>query len=347
MLTSFSCAEQATQLSYFTNSSDASASVALNDRLFLIADDEKNILRIYDIKKQGTPVAEYDANPFLKTFGDSPEADIEAATTHGKRIYLITSHGRNKDGKIRPNRQRFFALDFEIKDDTVTLTPVGNPCTDLLQKIIQQPWAKDMGLVKAAGSAKKDQNLAPKEQGINIEGLAASPDGKTLYIAFRNPRPIDPNTSLPMALIIPLKNPDSLLEDSMAPEFDIPILVNLNGLSVRSLEYVNFRNEFLIIAGPQDSSNIFALYSWTAKPAENPALINIQNTLEENFNPEALAIFESSRRMLLLSDDGTLPVQIENPNQCIEGEMNKDGSCPNKFLTDPQMKKFRAVWLEL
>ncbi|MCE6966894.1 hypothetical protein, partial [Cereibacter sphaeroides] len=42
--------------------------------------------------------------------GKNPEADLEGLSRIGDTVYAITSHGRNKDGKFRPNRHRLFAL---------------------------------------------------------------------------------------------------------------------------------------------------------------------------------------------------------------------------------------------
>ena len=39
------------------------------------------------------------------------EADFEDAARIGNRIYVIESHGRNKDGKLDRARYRFFGMD--------------------------------------------------------------------------------------------------------------------------------------------------------------------------------------------------------------------------------------------
>ena len=53
--------------------------------------------------------------------------------------------------------------------------------------------------------------------------------------------------------------------------------------------------------------------------------------------------FENSEMLVLLSDDGTLPVSVIDASQCAEGELNADGTCPNKFLLDADKKTFRAI----
>jgi hypothetical protein len=49
----------------------------------------------------------------------------------------------------------------------------------------------------------------------------------------------------------------------------------------------------------------------------------------------------------MLSDGGGLRIKVDDASQCMEGKLNDDGTCPNKFLTDPNKKTFRAIWLKL
>src|SRR5687768_15731187 len=96
---------------------DASAAVPVGSNLFVVANDEDNILRIYKSDESGTAIYSQDLSSFLQINPKNPEADIEGATLIKNRIYWITSHGANKDGKQRPNRHRFFATDIEANDD--------------------------------------------------------------------------------------------------------------------------------------------------------------------------------------------------------------------------------------
>ena len=50
---------------------------------------------------------------------------------------------------------------------------------------------------------------------------------------------------------------------------------------------------------------------------------------------------------VLVSDSRTKtsPNRTPNSSDCPEGELNDDGTCLNKFLTDPDKKTFRATWL--
>jgi hypothetical protein len=55
--------------------------------------------------------------------------------------------------------------------------------------------------------------------------------------------------------------------------------------------------------------------------------------------------FKDSDRLLLLSDDGSLPIKIAGPHECMEDEYREDGTCQNKYLLNPKRKTFRGIWL--
>ncbi len=333
----------------FYTASDASAAIAISKDFAIIADDENNILRMYNLTG-GQPVYSYDLTKFLQVEQEHPESDIEGAALVNKRIYWITSHGRNTDGKLRPNRYRFFATDFEINDLNVTVKPAGKFYDKLVHAMLTDDNLQGLGLYEAAmiGAklTKKDlKKLAPKEDGLNIEALCASADNNTLYIGLRNPRPVDRATGRPRALVIPLKNADDIVDKEALPVFGKPILWDLAGLGIRSMEFSPFHKSYFIIAGSSKESGPFALYRWSGDINDAPRLVKDLNL--DDFSPESLVPFTDSSKLLLISDDGTLPVTIADPNECYPGELNANGTCPNKFLFDSSKKTFRALWLDI
>jgi hypothetical protein len=287
---------------------------------------------------------------FLAIAPDHPEADIEAAAMVGDRIYWITSHGRNKNGKLRPSRYRFFATTLTRTPKAVAIAPAGVPCSDLLRQMLKTPWAGTMGLRDAARLyeprlKKKDrEKLAPKKQGLNIEALAAAPDGKTLYIGFRNPRPLGPVTKRPCALVVPLTNAPAVIEKGDAGAFGEPILWDLGGLGLRSMEYSPRHSAFFFIAGPYDGAGACALYRWSGNRKDQPRLV--RKIVAAGFTPEALMPLRNSDKLLILSDDGTLRVRISHPSECLPGELIDSRTCLNKHLVDPQKKTFRAMYIQ-
>ncbi|UCE99440.1 MAG: DUF3616 domain-containing protein [Planctomycetota bacterium] len=333
-------------LTYY-GTSDASAAVALGQSMFIVADDENNILRVYNTNQTGLPVFSYDWTQFLDIDPKHPEADIEGATLLGDYIYWITSHGRNQDGRIRPSRYRFFATKVDVKNDDLTITPVGVSCKSLVHELVKDETMRKLDLGKATQfdrvklPDKQRKKLAPKQEGLNIEALCSSTDAKTIYIGFRNPRP---NSK---AIVVPLSNPQRVIEMQEQPLFARPILWDLKGLGIRAMEYSDFYKAYFIIAGPHNDKPSFVLYRWSGKMDDPPKLVRELHLNKYNFTPEAMFTFKDSEKFFLLSDDGTLPIDVSDASECMPGRLLEDGKCPNKYLTDPNRKTFRAIWLQL
>jgi hypothetical protein len=333
----------------YRGSSDASAAVAVAEDMFIVADDENNTLRIYRIAPGGLPLFAYNTNQFLDIEPKHPEVDIEGATRIGQRVYWISSHGRNRNGKIRPNRYRFFATSIESEDTKMSIAPVGKPCKTFVHSLV---GSEKMNHLKLDAVTRLDDDempkrqrrkLAPKQQGLNIESLCACADGKTIYIGLRNPLFIDRASRQAGAIVIPLKNPDAVLEKNQTPSFGKPILLNLDGLGIRSMEYSHFHQVYFIVAGSSDDRSQFALYRWSGQEESLPVLVNRLN--EANLSPEAIVTFESSGGLLILSDDGSLRIEVDGPWECAKGRFGKDGTCQNKHLINPVKKTFRGFWL--
>jgi hypothetical protein len=294
----------------FHGACDASGAVSLDARHFAVADDEDNVLRVYDAEKGGPPLFDVDVSSELGLKKKkNPESDIEAATRLGERAYWLTSHGRTKSAKRHPDRFRFFATELPRRGKDPKL--IGEPYRSLIDDMIADPRLAPFKLEAAA-------ELAPKDEGgINLEGLTATPDGKVL-IGFRNPIPDSG------ALIVPLENPAEIMEGE-AVRLGEPLLLPVGGAGIRGLSL--WHGEYLVIAGPFDGNGVSHLYRWDGKgaPRLEPGL-NFAN-----FNPEGFFTPEERSDILLLSDDGT---------RKIEGK-----DC--KALKDDDLKRFRGLWLSL
>jgi hypothetical protein len=261
---------------------DASAAEALDANTFVVASDEDNVLRIY-ARNQPQPTQQIDLDDFLRAGGQ--ESDIEASARIGERIYWITSHGRNRKGKDRPSRQRFFATDIVLRGGKTSIVPAG-AYVGLLDDLLDAPQLKRYALDEAS-------MLPPKELGaLNIEGLAATSDGK-LLVGFRNPIPGG------KALIVPIENPAEIISGTKAV-LGQPIELDLGGLGIRSLERVD--KVYLIVGGPYGSSGRFRLYKWSGSPAETPN--EVQGIDFKDLHPEALFAIPGTDMIQILSDDG-------------------------------------------
>src|SRR5260221_3235068 len=127
---------------------DASAAVALNKDLFAVANDEDNSIRVYRTHEPGLPVRSFNLSLFLGVEGKRLESDLEGAAWLGDRIFWITSHGRNHEGKYRRNRHYFFATTWN--EAATQLVPVGQPYQHLLRDMTRDPRLKPFKLAAAS-----------------------------------------------------------------------------------------------------------------------------------------------------------------------------------------------------
>jgi hypothetical protein len=296
----------------FRGMCDASGAVVLDATHFAVADDEDNVLRVYDGEKGGDPVYSVDVSrslalPIKKK---TPEADIEAATRVGDRALWLTSHGRSSKGKLQPSRFRFFATTAPAHG--FELAPVGTAYQSLLQDMISAPQLARFNLGGAA-------QLAPKAAGgLNIEGMTARPDGTSVLIGFRNPVPDE------KALLVPLLNPLRVITGDKA-QLGEPQLLDLGGRGVRSLGL--WRGQYLIMAGASGAGHRSLLFVWDGNTLPRP-----MTALDlSDINPEAFVSRDEQDEVMFLSDDGQVKV---------------DGA-PCKKLTDRSKKQFRGLWVRV
>lgn len=274
---------------------DASTAVAVGSNRFLVSNDEKNKLWLYQVDKP-EPVAELDVKPHLVLQGDK-EADIEGSAMLGDTLYWITSHGRNKKGELDPNRYQLFVLTPKVgPDGAISLTATGKPYTQLMQDMLEEPRLSPFKLAPLTPAV--DKQLAPEASGsTNIEGLAAW-RGSQLLIAFRNP------VRGGKALLVPLENPAGVIKvPAEKARFGDPFQLDLQGRGIRSIEYWPTRDAYLIVAGPFNDEGAFQLYRWCGDPAHQPEAIEGADL--SGLRPEAIVIDpEHPDEILLLSDDG-------------------------------------------
>lgn len=304
------------QVVVHTGPCNASTALPLGSGFFVVADDEGKppvTLRLYRSGQGGKAVGEGTIpSPAVAPVDDGHlELDLEGSAQIGPLAYWIGSHGaaegkggkgkKKEDsglvGEPRPNQQRLFATTLGVRADgktmALTVVPMGRAYTTLIDDLAADPRYGRFGLAAAA------QRPAKAKGGLNIEGLASTPKG-ALLIGFRNPLPEG------KALLATLSNPNGVMGGEKAMFAD-PVLLDLGGQGIRSLERVNAN--LLIVAGPAEGSGgktpPSTLYRWSEQLEQAPVKLRTFTPMAgESVNPEAL--FVQDNTLVVLSDDGNL-----------------------------------------
>ncbi len=270
-----------------TGMSGASAAIFLDAGRVVVASDEDNRLRVYDPSTSQPAMTAWDASPWLHLRGRNLECDLEGAARVGNRIYWIGSHGRNKDGKYRSNRHRFFATDVTETPQGPQLRSIGTPCSTVVSALLTNSALSFLHLDTAAA-------LPPDAKGgLSIEALAARPDG-SLWIGFRGP------LAKGKALLVPLLNPDATLEGH-APQFGPPTRLDLGGRGLRDMAWTG--SEWILVAGATGGDQKGTkLFRWNGE-GSLPSALDLPGL--KNLHIEAVAVppEQPVRRLLLCSDD--------------------------------------------
>jgi hypothetical protein len=234
-----------------------------------------------------------------------------------QRIYWISSHGHDSDGKRDPNRCRFFATDLARRH----LAPCGESYARLLDDMIASEALAPLELGRL-----DEQLLSPKQGGLNIEGMTARPDG-ALLLGLRSPL-LDRR-----AVLLPFLNPDAVIEGREPARFDAPIALDLQGNGIRDVTYDAARRVFVVLGGASGRGRGRALYVWSGRQDDDPIPVDV--TIPRDFNAEALFVDEETGYVRVFSDDGTRLV-------------GSGGRKPksNKALKDGR-RSFRSLWLVL
>ena len=253
---------------------EASAGAFLDDKHFVVASDETNVLQLYE---RGKPDPIGDGIDMV-SFTSFEKSDLEAAAVVGDRVYWMSSHSLTKKGNDKDERKVFFATRIDASGGRPTLTPVGTVATDLRK-----------ALLEAAGVKKKR---------LNIEALAATPNGE-LLIGLRGPLRDDD-----MALVVPFRNPAAVVEQGAAPDFGEAVPIDLRGRGLRSMDLIPGGGaHYVIVAGPVPDEDGFDVFRWDG-PGTKPK--KIKNVDLDGLRPEGAMVVPGTNLVQLLSDDGDI-----------------------------------------
>jgi hypothetical protein len=306
----------------FTGSCDGSGVAMIDTGRIVTISDEENILRIYPLAGgRDDPGRRLDIG---RSLGILKEGDFEAGARIGNIIYWIGSFGANVDGQAEASRRRLLA---------VTVSPGGSlafagaaPATlfDVVVKDVLAPFG-----FATAGS------LPPKAKGgLNIEGLAPTPDGD-LLLGFRNPL-VTPASGQPKAIVARLSAPHALmrLNDTDAarpvgrrtpsPRIRSVELLDLGGRGIRDIAFRAKQSDYFILAGAINGARNFALYRWgggRSRPVRIKAAFG-------DLMPEGMSVLPDGR-LLVLSDDDSRAAGL---GRCKDLPANR-GSFRGEILT--------------
>ena len=250
---------------------EASAAARLDGRHFAVASDETETLTLYE-RGRATPVGSVE---------HANVTDIEASARIGDVIFWQTSHSLNREGQDKPKRKLLFATTV-APGSSPALVPAGVEFRNLRSMI-----APALGLDEAA--------LMPT---LNIEGLAATPEGD-LLIGLRAPLSADGRAQL-----VRIRDPLALVglgpAGVQARAEAVPPL-DLQGRGIRSIELVGTgAHRYLIVAGPVlDRASPPLLFWWDGAGAATPG----PAALLGGMTPEALVAW-SDRDIQIIGDNG-------------------------------------------
>lgn len=256
---------------------DGSAAVRLDTDTLLVAYDESNTLFSYDLWG-GSPLAHQDMGDMLR-LEDDGEMDLEAVARQDDQLWWIGSHGRDGKGKDAPNRKVLFATNIPTSNlDDIEIRAGPMDLTDVLLA-----HSHVAAVLTSDVLARK-----PKKGGLNIEGLAAHPQGG-LLVGFRSP--LSKSDGLKgNAWVVHLDRVGETFKVQQLHELD------LDNRGIRDI--VRNDSHYVIIAGPVSPGGPFALYRWDGQ--NEPTQMDSEPFDDLNLE----AIVPLKRQWLVLSDDG-------------------------------------------
>ncbi|MBR4379352.1 MAG: DUF3616 domain-containing protein [Prevotella sp.] len=330
------------QTTWLQGSCDASAMADVGGGCFYVADDENNILRLYNSQLSGMPLRTVNAEGFAN---GSEEYDVEGATVSddGKTIYWITSLANSKKGKEKPYRNRAFTTKINGSGAEATLTS-GAYSEKFRDAMIK--FGDDNGWNFTASASYANSMIPKRIDGFNVEGLTLKTDGNgAAYIGFRAPcvpkKGVTPTSSnRKYAVMATVENFEQIFsgsgKSSTAPQVGAPVLFDFGGLGIRSIERVG--DYYVIIAGLFEGGGTPKVYLWDGTTNENadPITVNGGHLTEmalalENIavggdgHPEALTARQEDNKLYLniVCDGGSADMYND-------GKENKEYSADSK-----------------
>ena len=309
--------ESSARLHY--GASDGSTALAVDNDNMWVADDEDQVIRLYNRSQSGMPLSVMD---FDGDLGSDDEIDLEGSFRNGAAIYWMGSH-------TNTDRSVIFSTIESGNGATAQLTFTG-AYRGLREDLMN--WDANDGHGLGA-------NFLGLATGLEIEGLSADPNNANgALLGFRS------LLSNGRALVVPVMNFQAIVMANPVPNtasFGTPIELDLAGHSIRSIDCSE--NGCLIVAGPAGRVTDFSLYTWSGNPADTPELraVDLAATAATG-NIEGIVALPTEAFQGAAGDNLAVQLLIDTGTFDYYG----DGS-EAKDLPNDEWKKFRTEQVQL
>jgi len=225
---------------------EPSAVQQLSDGRFLVVEDEKaRPFSVFSFDAAGD-VRTSELKPGLLQFFSNAWhlEDLEGLAIDGSDfLYAITSFSRTNEGREKKDREKLirFRIDGERLVDGRVARGLKQALTGRHHALARAAAVRD---VKSGG-------------GLNIEALDLSPDQQQLLIGFRGPL-VDG-----CAVVARVGSLPGLFEGGAPDVVEELELLDLGGAGIRSMSFVPWLGEYLVVGGPLDKDAAgFTLWLW-------------------------------------------------------------------------------------
>ena len=266
---------------------EPSAVQQLADGRFLVVEDEKaRPFSAFSLDAAGG-VRSTELKPtLLQSFSSAWRLDdLEGLAIDGSGfLYAITSFSRTDEGSEKSDREKLvrFRVEGDRLVDGRVVRGLKRALTDRHPALARAAAVRD---VKNGG-------------GLNIEALDVSPDQRQLLIAFRGPL-VDG-----CAVVAPVGSLPRLFEGG-EPEVSAELeLLDLGGAGIRSMSFVPWLGEYLVVGGPLDKSDTgFTLWLWQG-PSGRARRVRPWNADMSRCEGVCPALIDGRESLVLVRDDG-------------------------------------------
>ncbi|MBU5616760.1 DUF3616 domain-containing protein [Psychrobacter sp. TAE2020] len=258
-------------------------------RVLVIEDEEQRAMNLMTIAPDGSLSENAVASLQLtRSFGRKLN-DLEGLAADDKGfIYTATSHSSDTSGKRDPAREQLirFRVNGNIAGDISNIS-------NLRDSLMKSP------VVDAAFRARL--NTKVNFDKLDIEGLAYDDSKNSLMLGLRAPM------AGKLSVIIPIVNPNQMFTDNVAPVFDQPIFLDLNGGGIRSLYFDPVLAVFIIANEINDpaGNKEAQIWTWTGNRKDKPVKVDTPELAAlQNIEAVDSITANGTIKMLFMADEG-------------------------------------------